>query len=114
MRHTPRPEHVVHSDIGGIFYEPKAGAEALLEMGCRFSHVEWASFAWPGGYPVYYTTKDGGCLCLKCANDNLFLTLNGDDQWRIVGQDINYEDPHTYCDSCREHITPAYWDDERR
>ena len=109
---TPTPEHVIHSQLGGIFYEPKVGAEALLEMGCTFSHLEWATYCWPGGYPLHYVTRDGGCLCPKCANDNLFLTLDGDEQWRIVGQDINYEDPHIYCDNCDAHVAPAYGDEE--
>jgi hypothetical protein len=73
---------------------------------------EWPSFAWPGGYPLYYFTKDNGILCPKCANENLKLTLGNDPQWQIVDCDINYEDPDTTCDNCWKNIESAYSDDE--
>jgi hypothetical protein len=73
----------------------------------RFVKKEWDSWAWPGGYPLYYVVADGGVLCAKCANDNLRLTLSDDPQWRIVGMDINYEDG-PYCDHCNECAESAY------
>ena len=69
--------------------------------GCTFSHMEWPAYAWPGGYPFYYVTRDGGCLCPSCANENMNLTLDKDyDQWCIVAQEINYEDNDLQCDNC--------------
>ena len=112
---TPTPEHVIHSQLGGIFYEPKEGAEALLEMGCSFSHMEWATYCWPGGYPLFYVTRDGGCLCPSYANENMNLTLDKDyDQWCIVAQVINYEDNDLSCDNCYADIPAAYGDDEEQ
>jgi len=73
----------------------------------------WASYAWPGGYPLFYVTADNGVLCPKCANKNLTLTLKGDDQWRIVTCDINYEDNSLYCDNCSGKIQSSYGEDER-
>lgn len=110
---TPNIEHVVTSEYGCKFYEStRESAEDMLAHGCVFDHLEWPIYAWPGGYPIYYTTRDGGCLCPDCANENLYLTLDGDDQWRIVGQDVNWEDIHLYCDNCNAVIAPAYGDDD--
>ncbi len=73
----------------------------------RFVKKEWERYAWPGGYPIYYATKDGGVLCAKCANANLSATLTTDPQWRIVAMDVNYED-EIYCDHCNEMVESAY------
>ena len=109
----PTPEHVIISSYGGKFYEDKGGAESLLTLdGCTFSRLEWPAYAWPGGYTIYYVTKDGGCLCAKCANENLNMTLDKDyDQWFIVGQEINYEDPDLQCDNCYGEIPASYGED---
>lgn len=71
---------------------------------------EWPSWAWPGGYPIYYLAKDGGVLCSKCANDNIKLTSDPDAarDWSIVAADINYEDHNLYCDNCSQLIEAAY------
>jgi hypothetical protein len=71
------------------------------------------AFAWPGGYPIFYVTKDCGVLCPNCANENKLLTLTKQDhQWFIIGSDINWEDETMYCDNCNRHIVSAYGDDE--
>lgn len=108
---TPTPEHVLISSHGSKFCENKGSADDMLQHGCTFSHLEWPAYAWPGGYNLYYVTKDGGCLCAKCANENLNMTLDKDyDQWFIVGQEINYEDPDLQCDNCYGEIPASYGD----
>jgi hypothetical protein len=68
--------------------------------------------AWPGCYPLYYITADGGVLCPKCANDNFDLTLDKDDpQWYIVDIGVNWEDEELICDNCYKKIESAYGDD---
>ena len=110
---TPTPEHVLISPYGTRFYEPKDSAENMVKHGCTFSHLEWPSWAWPGGYPIAYYTRDGGCLCPSCANENMNLTLDKDyDQWCIVAQEINYEDNDLQCDNCYADIPAAYGDDD--
>ena len=74
----------------------------------KFERLEWPAWAWPGGYPLYYVTADCGVLCPKCANDNLELTLGGEKDWRIVSQEINYEEESLCCDHCNAHIESAY------
>ena len=74
---------------------------------------EYDYFAWPGGYPLFYITKDCEVLCPKCANENKELTEDIDDpQWYITNVDINWEDTTLYCDHCSKHIESAYGDDE--
>lgn len=72
------------------------------------------SYAWPGGYPLFYLTADEGCLCPSCVNENLKRILEcdeecpDDDQWRIVGVEINYENENLPCDHCGKNIESAY------
>ncbi len=77
------------------------------------------TYAWPGGYPVYYITEDGGILCPACARMAEDETLsvvdeNGwtDPQWHIIGVDVNWEDSSLYCDHCYERITSAYAEED--
>lgn len=73
----------------------------------------YESFAWPGGYPLFYITADGGVLCSKCANENFELTCDPDDpQWFIVEANINWEDESLYCDHCNELVESAYGGDD--
>lgn len=72
---------------------------------------EWPSYAWPGGYPLYYMTADGGCLCVECANQNTqTFDKHAEKDWQIVAMDVNYEDHDLYCDHCNEQIESAYGD----
>lgn len=67
---------------------------------------DYAGYAWPGGYPVYYITPDGGIFCPNCVNENKELCEQEDDgsmevlQWRIIGAKINEEDLELKCDNC--------------
>ena len=107
-------EHVVISKYGNKHYEMDLdSAKDMLENECTFSHMEYPAWAWPGGYPIYYVTKDAGILCPRCANEHLFLTLDEDDaQWFIVAQYLNYEDDHLFCDHCGEQVEAAYGGEE--
>lgn len=71
----------------------------------------WDSYAWPGGYPIYHLTQDGGILCPDCANENLALTHGDDPQWKIVHSDVNWEDENCNCDNCYKPIESAYGGD---
>lgn len=77
------------------------------------------SFAWPGGYPIYYLMADGGVLCPDCINREILIVdgerkdvENGerhpDKQWHCVGYDVNFEDVNCKCDHCYKFIDPAY------
>lgn len=73
------------------------------------------SYAWPGGYPIYYLCEDNGVLCPDCVNDNRKLidaANSSDRQWNIVAVDCNYEDDCLYCDNCSTRIESAYGNEE--
>lgn len=71
------------------------------------------SYAWPGGYPVFYLCADNGILCSACANSADVREADPDDsQWRVEACDINYDDGGLYCDNCDAQIESAYDDDE--
>lgn len=70
-------------------------------------------YAWPGAYPKFFITHDGAALCHECTRKE-FRTIadstrhNSHDGWRIVGEDVNWEDPALYCDHCGNRIESAY------
>jgi hypothetical protein len=75
------------------------------------------AYAWPGGYPMFYVFRDGGCICPKCVNDNIELidadmrhgrVWNSHGGWAIDAADVNYEDADLHCDHCSERIESAY------
>lgn len=81
----------------------------------RGKNGELSSYAWPGGYQIYYVCQDGGTLCPACANEH--ASKSGDEwdpQWNVVGADVNYEDPSLYCDHCNARIESAYAEDRAR
>jgi hypothetical protein len=72
------------------------------------------AFAWPGGYPLYYLTYDNAVLCPACVNaeivrvDAEIKSQDRNDQFRVVGADVNYEDTSLFCDNCDKLIESAY------
>lgn len=74
------------------------------------------AYAWPGGYPVYFVTRDGAALSFDSARDcwrQIVAEFMDDSStgWRIVGADVNYEDSELTCDHSGERIPSAYGDD---
>jgi hypothetical protein len=55
------------------------------------------AYAWPGGYPIYYVTKDNMVLCADCANTN--DSRHGMDS-PIVACDTQEEPSYLDCDGC--------------
>ncbi len=77
---------------------------------------ELPTYAWPGGYPIFYVTADNGVLCAsdECANGPEARDTDADDQWRIVAADIHYEGAQLVCDHCNGTIDSAYGDPNKR
>lgn len=74
------------------------------------------SYAWPGGYPLFFICDDGGTLCCKCARTEAYevmrsIASDANDGWRVVGQDVNWEDANLHCDNCGSRIESAYAED---
>lgn len=62
------------------------------------------AFAWPGGYPIVYFTRDGMTVCPDCANRET------DAAQAPVSGDIYWEGPAMSCDDCGAEIESAYGD----
>jgi len=72
--------------------------------------------AWPGGYPKFFITSDGAALSHEAVRaewrqvcDAVRHTSN--DGWRVVAEDVNWEDPDLYCDHTGNRIESAYAED---
>lgn len=93
--------------VGTTFAQVQANGWTWLDKFVPL-RLRWPSYAWPGGYPIFFVTGDNGVLCPNCANEHLDLTLDKDDlQWHVVAMDVNHEDQHLYCDHCNTHLEPA-------
>ena len=72
------------------------------------------SAAWPGGYPLYFITADGGALSFESVRAELANVLwaiaNNERMggWRVVACAINYEDSDLTCDHSGKRIESAY------
>lgn len=75
-------------------------------------------YVWPGGYPCYFITADCEALSFDAVRDNFRLVLNAvrhpgtDDQWRVIGVDVNWEDETLVCAHTGEPIPSAYGEGE--
>lgn len=80
----------------------------LLESG------DVQSYAWPGGYPIYFITQGCEAVCPSCVNKNRDLIdaayADEDARWNVIDVDINYEDTYLYCCNCDATIEAAYAD----
>ena len=92
----------------------------------RLEDGKLPSYAWPGGYPIYYLDGSNCILCPDCANSiesQYRLDLLSDFcNWIIYLDDmlfsdekdlpryvaVNYEDDALYCDACNKQIECAY------
>lgn len=75
--------------------------------------LRYGPWAWPGGYPIYFITADGGTLSYEAAKAERRQiaqaighneTLGG---WRICASDVNWEGDLT-CDHTGKPIERAY------
>jgi hypothetical protein len=74
-------------------------------------------YAWPGGYPRYFVCADGEPLSFEEAKINQALIIGairdeGEREWKVIGCEINWEDPDLVCVSSGKKIPSAYADDE--
>ena len=70
---------------------------------------KFPTYAWPGGYPIFYICDDGA-LCPDCANEHGHTDPPNDD-FRIFENAINWEDDSLFCDHCNAQIESAYGED---
>jgi hypothetical protein len=63
------------------------------------------SYAWPGGYPIYYIDSNNSVLCPDCARAEESSKAQ---IFTITAADVNYENDDLYCDECSKRIESAY------
>lgn len=124
-------EYMFVSDSDGCLYDTRvegwSGKPALREN-FKYSRanivtcadlkatLRAGAVAWPGCYPLFFYTSDGGALSFKTVKEELSSVLwsiqnRCDDGWRVVGCDVNWEDPNLYDDHTSERIESAYAED---
>lgn len=75
-------------------------------------------YAWPGGYPLFFYTADGGALSFETAwseRNEIFSALRDNDRgggWYVIGQEVNWEDPELLDSHTGERIESAYAEDD--
>ena len=74
-------------------------------------------YAWPGGYPLYFVTSDGAALSFDAVRSEykqvLFSIRHGvNDGWRVIGMQVNWEDPDLYCGHTGKRIESAYAEED--
>ena len=82
-----------------------------MTMPSRDENGKFPTYAWPGGYPIFYLFADNSVCCPACANreNGSEATLDADDkQWHLVAVDVNYEDDDMTCEHCQVKIDCAY------
>lgn len=85
----------------------------MLSLSVIKDLLRQGKYAWPGGYPMYFYTTDGGVLSFDAVRGewrnivHSHLT-NTNDGWQIAGYDVNWENPNLYCDHTGEEIESAY------
>ncbi|NQV21854.1 MAG: hypothetical protein HQ511_10615 [Rhodospirillales bacterium] len=120
--------HLFNSDVDGSLYDTRvSGWSALppLRENYCWTHgdikttsdlkatLRAGAWAWPGGYPLYFITNDGGALSFKTVREELPLILsaiqdNDSGGWRVVACAVNWEDSDLLDDHTGEPIQSAY------
>jgi hypothetical protein len=137
------PSHLFASDCDGALYDTRrpdwsrnpplrplwsrhCGTDAFADP-ARRSHAFKAALragmhAWPGGYPLAFTMRDGGMVCYSCARAEARAILAecryarhhggaGSDPGLLPGWvEIQWESYGETCDMCGAEIESAYGD----
>jgi len=89
-----------HAAIGNV-----ADLKATLRAG---------GYVWPGGYPLYFITDDGGSLSFGTVRREFRLVADAVRRrdntggWRVIACDVNWEDDDLTDDHTGERIESAY------
>lgn len=122
-----RPNHLFRCDDGAlydtrdsdwsrkpplrrVFYGSKRTIETTHDLKAALRAGRYTDL---GGHPLYFITSDSAALSFDSVRRKLSQVLdsvrNGhNDGWRVIGVEINYEDPDLMCDHSGERIESAY------
>jgi hypothetical protein len=69
-----------------------------------------------GSYPTFFLMSDGETMSWEAVRENVWqiaraIRDRSRDGWRVVGYDVNWEDPEMYCAHTGERIESAYAED---
>jgi len=90
-------------------------SEKIKEIALRFGSGigDLPTYAWPGGYPVFYLVKcSDGCFVEACP-DCVNLKDPAWEEDEVVEYYIYYEGPPTICEFCSKEIKSAYGEPEK-
>ena len=130
MKTDTLPPHFFISDCAGALYDTRRPdwSNAPLRKCYKYSHsnietgaqlratLRAGDVTWPGCYPLYFITSDGGALTFGTVRDNLRSVLDSirterGDGWRVVACEVNNEDTNLRDDHTGEKIESAYGED---
>ncbi|NTF17177.1 hypothetical protein G6L37_01875 [Agrobacterium rubi] len=127
---TTRPDHLFLSDDGTLYdtrdmnWSTKPLREGYLGTGNRIETVAEFKAALRhgqttdlGGYPLYFVVSDGAAISFEAARENFRQIVDSianvhNDGWRVVGQEINYEEEDLFCAHTGKRIASAYGNEE--
>jgi hypothetical protein len=77
----------------------------------RATDGQLQTYAWPGGYPIYYLDAENSVLCAECARKS---DSDPDElpNFRPCAADVNYENSSLYCDQCGQRVESAYSEED--
>jgi hypothetical protein len=82
--------------------------------------LKYGPYVWPGGYPIFFVTSDGGALSFATAWKERAVIVqaivDNDTRggWHVFGSDVNWEDPELYDDHTGNRIESAYAEDDAK
>lgn len=77
-------------------------------------YLENGMFAFPGGYPMYFITRDGCALSFDAAEEQREQIIDAineprsNTQWEVISVEVNWEDTSLYCEHTGKLIPSAY------
>ena len=110
---TVRPKGVARSATVAQLPQPLGNMTTQSRSLRLADQLSANPYAWPGGYPRFAVTHDGGVLCHECCKSerSSIGTTTGSDGWGVVALEANWEDPELFCDHCGARIESAYAED---
>ena len=125
---TTLPAHLMVASSDGALYDTRTEGWSMRPLRHNYDrhHKAIASVAdlkatlragqyvWPGGYPQYFITTDGGALSYATVRKELRRVIDAvahrhvDSGWCVCVTDVNWEDEELYDDHTGERIESAY------
>jgi hypothetical protein len=122
----PLPDHLFVGDEGQLFdtridnwhiqtpqrWDYHKHHQTIQTVAHLKATLRAGSYAWPGGYPLYFITTDGGALSFETVRDEFSNVVwsvknQANDGWQVCACDVNWEDADLIDDHTGEYIESA-------